>query len=155
MTISRHPSTSIAVASEDAATAISQPSNAFERARCRQLFRNHVHNQILTLFLDLQEQQGLTQKAIAERMGVHPSRVNRLLGDPANLTLDTISDLLLAMNAVMRCEALHVEEPLTKMVTPDSAALLATISAVEPTSDSSAAPRNQLQRCPKAVTADR
>jgi transcriptional regulator with XRE-family HTH domain len=152
VTTSRHLTTSTAAATSKAATS---SSSAFERARFRQLFRNQVHDQIVRLFLAQQEQHGLTQKVIAERMGVHPSRINRLLGDPANLTLDTISDLLLAMNAVMTCDVRHVEEPLTKTVTPDIAALLAAIPAVEPTNGGGAVPRNQLRRRPKAVAPDR
>ncbi len=109
----------------------------------------------MRLFLEQQEQQGLTQKVIAERMEVHPSRINRLLADPANLTLDTISDLLLAMNAMMICEAHHLEEMLTKTVTPEIATLLASIPAVEPNKAGGAAPRNDLRPRPKAVAPDR
>jgi len=78
----------------------------------------------VTLFLDLQEGQGLSQKEIAERLGVHPSRINRLLSDPANMTLDTISDLMLAMNALISCRAERFHQALTDQVTPSASRLL-------------------------------
>jgi transcriptional regulator with XRE-family HTH domain len=95
-----------------------------ELARFRQRFRNHVHNQILTLFLDLQEGQKLSQKAIATRLNVDPSRINRLLNDPANMTLDTVSDLMLAMNAQISCKTEHFHQALTDRVTPSATSLL-------------------------------
>jgi len=96
----------------------------FELARFRQRFRNHVHDQILTLFLDLQGEQQISQKAIAERLGIHPSRINRLLSDPANMTLDTISDLMLAMNGTIACKAEHFKSALTHPTIQNAADLL-------------------------------
>lgn len=96
-----------------------EPLSRSDLARFRQRFRNHVHNQILMLFLDLQQERALSQKAIAERLGVHPSRINRLLTDPANMTLDTISDLLLAMNALMQCDVEAFDQSLTDVTLPD------------------------------------
>lgn len=100
------------------------PLSRSELARFRQRFRNHVHDQILTLFLDLQGEQQISQKGIAERLGFHPSRINRLLSDPANMTLDTISDLMLAMNGLITVKAEHFERAITQQTTPDAVDLL-------------------------------
>jgi hypothetical protein len=43
------------------------------------------------------EEAGITQAALASRMGKDPGQLNRLLGAPGNWTLDTVSDLLFAI----------------------------------------------------------
>jgi len=43
--------------------------------------------------LDALEKQGLTQKDLAERMGVSPQQINKITGGQENLTLQTIIEL--------------------------------------------------------------
>ena len=47
--------------------------------------------------LDTLKEQGLTQKDLAERMGVSPQQVNKITGGQENLTLQTISKLELIL----------------------------------------------------------
>jgi hypothetical protein len=71
--------------------------------------RNRLFNFIIGKFVE-EQKNGLTKAALARRIGKPPEVINRLLGAPSNLTLDTLSDLLLGINA---------EE-----LTPDSESLL-------------------------------
>jgi hypothetical protein len=43
------------------------------------------------------KRSGLTQATLARRLGLGTDRVCKILGSPANLTLDTISDLFFAI----------------------------------------------------------
>lgn len=43
--------------------------------------------------LDALDAQGLTQKDLAERMGVTPQQINKITGGQENLTLQTIIEL--------------------------------------------------------------
>jgi hypothetical protein len=74
--------------------AIPEAKRAYFQAR----LRNRLFNFIVERFL--QEQRcGLTKAALARRIGKTPDVVNRWLGAPSNLTLDTVSDLLLGIGA--------------------------------------------------------
>lgn len=69
-----------------------------KRAYFQARLRNRLFNLILQRFLQ-EQQSGLTKAALARRIGKTPDVVNRWLGAPGNLTLDTISDLLLGIGA--------------------------------------------------------
>jgi hypothetical protein len=69
-----------------------------KRAYFQARLRNRLFNFILEKFGE-QQKNGLTQAALARRIGKKPDVVNRWLGSPRNLTLDTISDLLLGISA--------------------------------------------------------
>ena len=56
--------------------------------------RNNAYDAIVREFLA----SGVTKATIARRLGKRPEVVSRLLGAPGNWTLDTISDLLLAIS---------------------------------------------------------
>jgi transcriptional regulator with XRE-family HTH domain len=60
--------------------------------------RNRLFNFILKRFVR-EQKNGLTKAALARRIGKSPEVINRLLGAPRNLTLDTLSDLLLGIGA--------------------------------------------------------
>ncbi len=60
--------------------------------------RNRVFNFILNKFLD-ESKNGLTKAVLARRIGKTPDVINRMLGAPSNLTLDSVSDLLLGISA--------------------------------------------------------
>ena len=65
----------------------------------QQRHRNRVFSKIVTFISDQAQQQQLTQKDIADRIRKSPSVLSRILSSPSNLTLDTISDILLAVDA--------------------------------------------------------
>jgi hypothetical protein len=63
----------------------------------RERLRNRIHQFILRQFQARQE-RGLTQADVARVLGRRPEQINRWLGTPGNWTLDTISDLMLAIS---------------------------------------------------------
>jgi hypothetical protein len=60
--------------------------------------RNRLFNFILGKFV-IEQKKGLSKAALARRIGKPPEVINRWLGAPSNLTLDTVSDLLLGISA--------------------------------------------------------
>lgn len=62
---------------------------AYVRARNR----NKANSFLLKMF----RESGLTKKDIADLLGKKPEQITRWLAGPGNLTLDTISDLVFAM----------------------------------------------------------
>ena len=69
--------------------------------RTRLLYRRRLQNRVQRLlrkaFRDEQKRTGLTQKELADRIDKDKSKVNQWLSIAGNLTLDTISDLLLGL----------------------------------------------------------
>lgn len=60
-------------------------------------FRARNQQRVHSLLLEEFEQSGLTQAELARRARKRTDVICRLLGEPSNLTLDTISDLVFAM----------------------------------------------------------
>lgn len=58
--------------------------------------KNRLHELVLLEFMKL-EKLGFTKADMARRVRKKPEQITRLLGAPGNWTLDTVSDLLLAM----------------------------------------------------------
>ena len=86
------------------------PNNAFLReilgddpipvgklAYFRERFRDALYDLVLSEFLK-EEKLGLTKAAIARRIGRKPEQITRWLGAPGNWTVETVSDLLLAIS---------------------------------------------------------
>ena len=74
--------------------------------------RNRLFDYILGRFVQEQE-KGLTKAKLGRRIGKPPEMINRWLGAPSNLTLDTVSDLLLGICAeelVLQSETLLREQ---------------------------------------------
>lgn len=67
-----------------------------ERVYFQTRLRNRVFNFIIGKFLS-EQKNGLTKAILARRTGKTPDVINRWLGAPSNLTIDTISDLLLGI----------------------------------------------------------
>ena len=63
----------------------------------RQRNRNRIFAAVIARFTQLVETKGLTKREVAFRLGKEPSQITRWLSGPSNWTLDTFSDLLLAM----------------------------------------------------------
>ncbi len=65
----------------------------------QQRYRNRVFSKIASFVTDQCQSRKLTQKDVAERIRKDPAALSRILRGPSNLTLDTISDILLAFDA--------------------------------------------------------
>jgi len=65
----------------------------------RRLQRNQVFSEILGYFAKVAKETGIKKGDLAIRLGKDPAQISRWFAEPANLTLDTISDLMLALNA--------------------------------------------------------
>lgn len=72
--------------------------NSTEKAYFRAKVRRKVHGMLLKRFSELSEDDIALRSLLAERLDVHRSQVTRWLASPSNLTIDTLSDLMLAMN---------------------------------------------------------
>jgi DNA-binding phage protein len=70
-----------------------------EQAAARMDARLAITGAVGRLFERLANDGRLNQSRIAERLGLSRARVSRMLSSPGNWTLDTVGDLLLAMNA--------------------------------------------------------
>lgn len=70
-----------------------------ERFYFRQRYRNRVYNALLSFIEKEIELTGVSRKEIAKKLGKDPSQISRLLSGSSNLTLDTVSDLLYALDA--------------------------------------------------------
>ncbi len=58
---------------------------------------NLAHEHILDIFEELTETRNINKAFLARRLGKDPAQINRLLAAPGNWTIETYSDLLLAM----------------------------------------------------------
>lgn len=65
----------------------------------RQRYKNHVFQTVMALFVKRAKSEGLTKKQLAARLKKDPAQITRWFSGPGNMTLDKVSDLLLAMDA--------------------------------------------------------
>lgn len=65
----------------------------------RQRLKNRVFSKLSAFFVEQAEARGITKKDLAVILGKDQAQITRWLSSPANLTLETISDLLLALDA--------------------------------------------------------
>jgi len=68
-----------------------------KRAYFQERFRGRFFDFLISRFL-LEQTSGLTKAKLSRRIGKSPEVINRWLGAPSNLTLDSISDLLLGIS---------------------------------------------------------
>jgi transcriptional regulator with XRE-family HTH domain len=71
---------------------------AAKLAYFQERLRGRIFAFILGRFLE-EQKNGLTQAKLARRIGKTSDLINRWLGAPSNLTVDTISDLLIGIGA--------------------------------------------------------
>ena len=75
------------------------PKRSREVFYYRQRYKNRVFAALVSFFAEEAERTGITKKDIAERLNRDPALITRWLANPGNMTLETISDLLLALDA--------------------------------------------------------
>jgi hypothetical protein len=69
-----------------------------KRVYFQERFRGRIFDFLVGRFVR-EQKNGLTKAVLARRIGKPPEMINRWLGMPSNLTLDTMSDLLLGICA--------------------------------------------------------
>jgi transcriptional regulator with XRE-family HTH domain len=97
-----HPTLEIAPTTTLQITAPSDtiaPDNLALSARVyfRERFRNRLYDLIIGE-LELFKSKGFTQAQLARRLNKRPDQISRWLSGPGNMTLDTVSDLLLGLS---------------------------------------------------------
>jgi transcriptional regulator with XRE-family HTH domain len=75
--------------------------------------KNRVFEKLVAFFAAEAERLGITKKEIAQRLHRDPAQITRWLSAPNNLTLDSISDLLLALEAEMDYDVTRFSERAT------------------------------------------
>ena len=63
----------------------------------RERFRDRLYDLIMEEFLEQAAEAGLTRAEVARRIGRRPEQITRWFSAPGNWTLETVSDLLLAI----------------------------------------------------------
>ena len=88
------------------AKVLSPKALGYFRAR----LKNRLHELVLTEFMKLENEKDFTKADMARRIHKRPELVTRLLGAPGNWTLDTVSDLLLAMGYELTAQVKKFDE---------------------------------------------
>ena len=70
----------------------------------RRLTRSRIYSELIAHYVKMSKTSGLKKHHLAALLGKDRAQITRLLSEPSNLTLDTISDLLLAMDAELEVQ---------------------------------------------------
>lgn len=94
-----------------------KPISKSKRAYARTEARLAIIGAVTKLYEELVASGKINQSRIAERLGVSRSRISRLLSGPGNWTIDTVGDLLAAMDS--KITDVHVR-PLAEIAVPNT-----------------------------------
>lgn len=75
-----------------------EPIPIGKMAYFRERFRDRLYELVVSEFLKKERVGELTRSDLARRIGRKPEQITRWLGAPGNWTLETVSDLLLAIS---------------------------------------------------------
>lgn len=89
--------TTLAILSKSLDLSSKEPLGSRILSYFRARFRSRVHKAIVAAFVEAQEKHDLAKADVARKMDRGAEQVTRWLGAPTNLTLDTVSDLLVAI----------------------------------------------------------
>lgn len=64
----------------------------------RQSFKNAVFQKLMRAFAEKAQAEGITQSDVATKLGKDRGQISRIFAGPKNWTLDTLSDLALALD---------------------------------------------------------
>lgn len=76
---------------------LDKPLSKATRAYFQERLRNRLYDLVIKQ-VNIYKARDLTQAQLAMRLGKKPEQISRLLSGPGNLTLDTVSDLLLGLS---------------------------------------------------------
>jgi len=77
----------------------------YQAALFSQRYKNAVYEEVIKAVEKSAAQCGTTRSGIAENLGYSKAHISRLLSGPSNWTLDTVSNLLFAIDAEMVSQA--------------------------------------------------
>ena len=75
----------------------------------RKRLQNNIYHDVIERFYELAQKEGLSKRRIAELLDKDAGQINRLFKKPGNWTLETISDLLIAMRAELTHGVIPIE----------------------------------------------
>ena len=76
----------------------------------RQRLKNKIFQSTMSYFAEAASEKNIKRKELASLLDKDPAQITRWFSGPDNWTLDTISDLLLAMGAEMKYEIVPLSE---------------------------------------------
>ena len=80
-----------------------------DKAYFRANTRRRAYEVVLEKFMQRADEEKLTRADLARKLGASPAQVTRWLSSPSNWTLDTFSDLLLALSCTVRMAAEEID----------------------------------------------
>jgi DNA-binding phage protein len=82
----------------------------YEAIMFSQRHRNAVYEEVVKALERAAEEKGISRADIAKTLGYSKSNISQLLAGPGNWTLDTVSNLLFAIDAEMRCSVVFFSD---------------------------------------------
>ncbi|MFO1140828.1 MAG: helix-turn-helix transcriptional regulator, partial [Amaricoccus sp.] len=92
----------------------------------RARLRHAVHEALLQRFSELAADNQTSKKSLASRLDVDPAQVTRWMNFPSNITLDTVSDLFLAMNCTVDLLSCRMDKAPNHHYATDTSAMIVT-----------------------------